>query len=103
MDFEKVCKIAAKRKEIKEAVRQLIKDNYNARNPSYPNLIAFRPEKFLNELLPLLSSLNVVIEDKNEELPGFTWRFTDKLTSRVETVEEYKERLNGFVKTYKLV
>jgi hypothetical protein len=52
-------------------------------------------------LLKTLSSL-VVIPDKDAELPQRTWLFTDRLTSRPETVDEYKERLKGYTKTYPL-
>ncbi len=57
-----------KQEEIREGISNLIDNNYNARNPSYPELIAFQPMKFLNELLPYLHSQGVVIK-VDRELP----------------------------------
>ena len=63
--------VEVKRKEFREAVRILIDNNYNARNPDYPKLIAFQPMKFLNELLPLIEQAGYcqVPELKVKEVP----------------------------------
>lgn len=49
-----------KREQLRKGVRGLINGCYGARNPDYPKLAAFQPEKFLNELFPYLDSQGVV-------------------------------------------
>ena len=51
--------------ELREQIRDIIDGCYEARNPDYPKLRAFQPEKFLNELL----ELNLIQLDENQRLP----------------------------------
>lgn len=55
-----------RQEELKEGILKLIDANYGARNPSYPELIAFQPMKFLNELLPYLDLVGLVRKVERE-------------------------------------
>ena len=59
------------KEEIRKGIKELIDNNYGARNPSYPKLIAFQPVKFLNELLPYLHSKGVaIVKSPPKDLTG---------------------------------
>ena len=86
-----------KQEEIKEGVQELIDKCYGASSPDYPKLIAFQPQKFLNELFPLLDRLGVVIK-VDGELPSIF----DSNENGISALK-YKEKLAGYIKTKPLV
>lgn len=57
-----------RQQKVREGVRVLMDGCYEARNPDYPELAAFQPMKFLNELIPYLHSQGLVVR-VDKELP----------------------------------
>ena len=83
-----------KQEEVKEGVQELIDKCYGSRNPDYPKLIIFRPQKFLNELFPYLHSQGVVIKTERE-LPKVEWTLTG-----IETPSQAQKISKAFRKAY---
>ena len=56
-----------KQSEIKQEINKLIDNCYTKGSPDYPWLV-FQPQKFLNDLFPLLDRLGVVVKVEDQTI-----------------------------------